>query len=182
MEKELASFTEDWRGDWKTKFSLHGACDGLYDASDDLASPIPDVAPDDTATLQPRAWYNGNGAYPSYNEALNSGQPTAQSTTASEPIGGDIFFPPDLPGPGNFEVIGGITSFSLVIPSGASNLIDVAFTSAGLDTRSPAGISPARAAAPAALENRFSVRLFRSASHAADGGSEWWKRIGRVVV
>jgi hypothetical protein len=108
---------------------------GLYDVADNPSATIPDVAPGDPATLQLRAWYNGNGAYMSYTAALNAGQPTGQSTTGSEIVGGDIFFPPDLPGPGNLGVSGGITSFSLVMPSGASNLIDVAFTSAAATSK-----------------------------------------------
>jgi hypothetical protein len=105
---------------------------GLYDVLLNPDATIPGVPPGEAATLQLRAWYNGNGAYTNYTGALNAGQPTGQSTTGTENLGGGTIFPPDLPGPGNSGVTGGITSFSLAFMLNASNLIDVAFTGASV--------------------------------------------------
>jgi hypothetical protein len=102
---------------------------GLFQVTGNPAVDIPGVPLGSAATLQLKAWYNGNGAYTNYEAALNAGQPTGQSTTGSELLGGGPITPPDLPGPGNPGVTGGITSFSLVNTQG-TNLIDVAFTSA----------------------------------------------------
>jgi len=68
------------------------------------------------ATLQIRAWYNGAGTFTTYESALGV-VPTGQSTTGSEALGGNQITPPDLPGPGNPGVTGGITSFNVVAPT-----------------------------------------------------------------
>jgi hypothetical protein len=72
------------------------------------------VAVGSPATLAIAAWYNGNGAYTSYNAAEAAGVPYGVSPTGSENLGGNNITPPDLPGPGEVNTLnGGITSFSL---------------------------------------------------------------------
>jgi hypothetical protein len=71
------------------------------------------VAVSGQATLQIRAWYNGAGTFTTYESALAAGMPAGQSTTGSEALGGNQITPPDLPGPGNPGVEGGITSFNV---------------------------------------------------------------------
>jgi hypothetical protein len=85
------------------------------------------------ATLQIRAWYNGSGTYTTYEAALAANVPTGQSTTGSEALGGNQITPPDLPGPGNPGVTGGITSFSLTsIPEPSTIALGVIGASAFL--------------------------------------------------
>jgi hypothetical protein len=74
---------------------------------------ISGVAVSGQATLQIRAWYNGGGTFTTYESALAAAMPAGQSTTGSEALGGNQITPPDLPGPGNPGVTGGITSFSV---------------------------------------------------------------------
>jgi hypothetical protein len=62
------------------------------------------------ATIQVRAWYNGGGAYPTYNSAVSAGVPSGESATGNIVTGGDLptgfpMFPASLPPLGNIAVI-----------------------------------------------------------------------------
>jgi hypothetical protein len=74
---------------------------------------VPDGSP---ATLAMAAWYNGGGAYGSFNEAVAAGVPIGFSTTGSENLSDPDAAPSGLPGPdGPNTLAGGITSFSLAV-------------------------------------------------------------------
>jgi len=94
---------------------------------------IPGAAVSSQATLQIRAWYNGGGTFTTYESAVAASMPAGQSTTGSEALGGNQITPPDLPGPGNPGVTGGITSFSLIsIPEPSTIALGVIGASAFL--------------------------------------------------
>jgi hypothetical protein len=86
---------------------------GLYDVTGNPAVSIPGVAAGAAASLQIAAWYNGGGTITSYAAAQTAQVPSGLSTIGTENLGGGTVTPPDLPGPGNTGVTGGITSFSL---------------------------------------------------------------------
>jgi len=75
------------------------------------------VAAGSPATLAIAAWYNGGGAYSSYNAAVAAGVPAGLSTTGSTDLQGGLgnnIPPPDLPAPGEPNTLaGGITSFNV---------------------------------------------------------------------
>jgi hypothetical protein len=85
--------------------------EGLWTST--ATATIPGAASATPATMQIRAWYNGGGTIGSYEAAVLADMPAGESTTGSENIGGGSVTPPDLPGPGNTGVTGGITSFNV---------------------------------------------------------------------
>jgi hypothetical protein len=84
---------------------------GLYNSS--VTATIPGVAASAPAQLQLKAWYNAGGTVGSYEAAVAAGLPNGASTIGTENLGGGPVTPPDLPGPGNTGVTGGITSFNV---------------------------------------------------------------------
>jgi hypothetical protein len=94
---------------------------GLYNVTGNPVVTIPNVPAGSAAALQLAAWYNAGGTISSYSAAQTAGAaaaPSGLSTIGTENLGGGVNTPPDLPGPGNTGVTGGITSFSLVGGSG----------------------------------------------------------------
>jgi len=90
---------------------------GLYNVTGNPVVTIPNVASGSAASLQLAARYNVGGTISSYSAAVAAGgaaAPSGLSTIGTENLGGGVNTPPDLPGPGNTGVTGGITSFSLV--------------------------------------------------------------------
>jgi hypothetical protein len=78
------------------------------------AATVPGVANGSPATLAIAAWYNGNGVYTSYAQALAAGQLTGYSTLGVVDLNGVPNIPPDLPGLGQAQTLsGGITSFNV---------------------------------------------------------------------
>jgi hypothetical protein len=88
---------------------------GIYDVTGNPVATIPGVAAGSPATMQLKAWYNGGGTITSYESsvALGTAGVNGVSTTGTENLGGGTLPPPDLPGPGNTGVTGGITSFNV---------------------------------------------------------------------
>jgi len=86
---------------------------GLYDVTGNPVATIPGVTAGGSADLQLKAWYNGGGVNGSYEAALAAKAPNGVSTIGTENLGGGTVTPPDLPGPGNKGVTGGITSFNV---------------------------------------------------------------------
>jgi hypothetical protein len=88
---------------------------GLYNVVGNPVVTIPGVPSGAAADFQLTAWYNGGGSIGSYDAsvALGINGINGASTIGTEAIGGGPLFPPDLPGPGNPGVTGGITSFNV---------------------------------------------------------------------
>jgi len=86
---------------------------GLYDVTGNPVASIPGVAAGAAADFQLKAWYNGGGTIGSYEAAVSGKMPNGFSTVGTENLGGGTITPPDLPGPGNKGVTGGITSFNV---------------------------------------------------------------------
>jgi hypothetical protein len=86
---------------------------GLWNANVNTAGTITGVGNGSPATLAIAAWYNGGGMYTTYAAAVAASQPAGVSTLGTENVNGSPNTPPDLPGPGNPGVVGGITSFSI---------------------------------------------------------------------
>jgi len=87
---------------------------GLYNST--TTATIPGVAGGSAAQLEIKAWYNGNGAYPTYEAAAAASPvvPTGYSTIGAETLVALPGTPADLPAPGESQTLaGGITSFSL---------------------------------------------------------------------
>jgi hypothetical protein len=74
--------------------------------SDAIADIPGTTGANQAATVQVRVWYNGGGAYPTYNSAVASGVPYGESATGNVVTGGPQppappLAPPDLPPLGN---------------------------------------------------------------------------------
>ncbi|MGO8696505.1 MAG: hypothetical protein ACLQVY_02115 [Limisphaerales bacterium] len=93
---------------------------GLYNST---ASPsIPGVPGGSAAQLEIKAWYNGQGAYPTFEAAAAASPvvPTGYSTIGAETLVALPGTPNDLPAPGESQTLaGGITSFSLTGAGGS---------------------------------------------------------------